>query len=53
MILITLILDDSHPLNDETDFLIRKRVNSCLHIRVYRPFKINPVKEEADKLIKI
>lgn len=46
-------LDDHHPLNDEDDFLVRKRMNSCLHIRVYRPYSITPVKEETEKLIKI
>lgn len=45
--------DDHHPLNDEDDFLVRKRMNSCLHIRVYRPFMIKPVTEEPEKLIKI
>lgn len=47
------ILDDHHPLNDEDDFLVQKRLNSCLHIRVYRPFALKPVTEEPEKLIKI
>lgn len=30
-----LIPDDLHPLNDEDDFLINKRHNSAVHIRVF------------------
>lgn len=29
------LLDDLHPLNDEDDFLIHKRKNSAIHIRVF------------------
>jgi len=47
------LVDDHHPLNDEDDFSIRKRMNSCLHIRVYRPFMIKPTPAEPEKLIKI
>lgn len=32
--------DDLHPLNDEEDFAIQKRKNSCLHIRIYRQSNI-------------
>lgn len=28
--------DDLHPLNDEEDFSVQKRKNSCLHIRIFR-----------------
>lgn len=28
--------DDFHPLRDDDDFTIQQRLNSCLHIRVYR-----------------
>lgn len=30
------IADDLHPLNDEEDFSIQRRKNSCLHIKVFR-----------------
>ncbi|XP_055303313.1 ribonuclease P protein subunit p20 [Sitodiplosis mosellana] len=30
------LIDDLHPLNDEEDFSIQKRKNSCLHIRIFR-----------------
>ncbi|XP_031625320.1 ribonuclease P protein subunit p20 [Contarinia nasturtii] len=30
------LTDDLHPLNDEEDFSIQKRKNSCLHIRIFR-----------------
>lgn len=30
------LIDDLHPLNDEEDFSIQKRKNSCLHVKVYR-----------------
>lgn len=30
------VTDDLHPLNDEEDFSIQKRKNSCLHIRIFR-----------------
>lgn len=48
-------LDDHHPLNDDDDFSIRKRMNSCLHVRVYRPFQLKNESKEAapEKLIKI
>lgn len=48
-----LYLDDHHPLNDDDDFLVRKRMNSCLHIRVYRPFMLKAVAAEPEKLNKI
>lgn len=38
--------DDLHPLNDEDDFLIHKRKNSALHIRV---FSTVPTREEEKK----
>lgn len=28
--------DDLHPLNDDEDFSIQRRKNSCLHIKVFR-----------------
>lgn len=30
------LTDDYHPLRDDEDFVIQKRLNSCLHIRIYR-----------------
>ncbi|XP_058128912.1 ribonuclease P protein subunit p20 [Anopheles ziemanni] len=30
------ITDDLHPLYDEDDFAVQRRMNSCLHIRIYR-----------------
>lgn len=50
-----IILDDHHPLNDEEDFSIKKRLNSCLHVRVYRPFQLKNEENLVvpDKLIKI
>lgn len=30
------LIDDLHPLNDDEDFSIQKRKNSCLHIRIFR-----------------
>uniref|UniRef100_A0A182PA34 DNA/RNA-binding protein Alba-like domain-containing protein n=1 Tax=Anopheles epiroticus TaxID=199890 RepID=A0A182PA34_9DIPT len=34
------ITDDLHPLHDEDDFMVQRRMNSCLHIRVYRTIKV-------------
>ncbi|XP_053680348.1 ribonuclease P protein subunit p20 [Anopheles nili] len=36
------ITDDLHPLHDEDDFMVQRRMNSCLHIRVYRSIKLKP-----------
>jgi ribonuclease P/MRP protein subunit RPP20 len=53
------LVDDHDPLNDEDDFSIRKRQNSCIHIRIYRPFSLTSSenKEQSEKptekLIKI
>lgn len=48
------VLDDHHPLNDEDDYSIRKRMNSCLHIRLYRPYSLVKPKEEVEnQLIQI
>jgi len=33
------LIDDFHPLHDDDDFSLQKRLNSCLHIRVYRHSK--------------
>lgn len=33
------VTDDFHPLHDDEDFTLQKRLNSCLHIRVYRHSK--------------
>ncbi|XP_049286329.1 ribonuclease P protein subunit p20 [Anopheles funestus] len=34
------ITDDLHPLHDEDDFMVQRRMNSCLHIRMYRTIKV-------------
>ncbi|CAO1443666.1 unnamed protein product [Diamesa hyperborea] len=47
------LVDDHHPLNDEEDFSINKRLNSCLHIRVFRQYKMNKTAIEPEKLIKV
>uniref|UniRef100_A0A182JYI9 DNA/RNA-binding protein Alba-like domain-containing protein n=1 Tax=Anopheles christyi TaxID=43041 RepID=A0A182JYI9_9DIPT len=36
------ITDDLHPLHDEDDFMVQRRMNSCLHIRLYRTIKVKP-----------
>uniref|UniRef100_A0A182S8A1 Uncharacterized protein n=1 Tax=Anopheles maculatus TaxID=74869 RepID=A0A182S8A1_9DIPT len=36
------ITDDLHPLNDECDFMVQQRMNSCLHIRMYRKINVKP-----------
>uniref|UniRef100_A0A182N4N8 Thioredoxin domain-containing protein n=1 Tax=Anopheles dirus TaxID=7168 RepID=A0A182N4N8_9DIPT len=36
------ITDDLHPLHDEDDFMVQRRLNSCLHIRVYRTIQLKP-----------
>ncbi|XP_050078671.1 ribonuclease P protein subunit p20 [Anopheles maculipalpis] len=36
------ITDDLHPLHDEDDFMVQRRMNSCLHIRMYRTIKVKP-----------
>ncbi|CAD7078287.1 unnamed protein product [Hermetia illucens] len=33
------LVDDFHPLNDEDDYTIQQRMNSCLHIRIFRQSK--------------
>ncbi|KAJ6637495.1 Transmembrane protein [Pseudolycoriella hygida] len=33
------LIDDFHPLHDDEDFTLQKRLNSCLHIRIYRHSK--------------
>lgn len=38
--------DDLHPLNDDDDFEVKKRLNSCLHIRLYKIVDLNVVNEE-------
>uniref|UniRef100_A0A336NAI9 Ribonuclease P protein subunit p20 n=1 Tax=Culicoides sonorensis TaxID=179676 RepID=A0A336NAI9_CULSO len=38
------LTDDYHPLRDDDDFVIQKRMNSCLHIRVYRKLLDNNTK---------
>uniref|UniRef100_A0A2C9GR67 DNA/RNA-binding protein Alba-like domain-containing protein n=1 Tax=Anopheles arabiensis TaxID=7173 RepID=A0A2C9GR67_ANOAR len=34
------ITDDLHPLHDEDDFMVQRRMNSCLHIRLYRTITV-------------
>lgn len=34
-----LTVDNLHPLNDDEDFTIQQRMNSCLHIRIFRNSK--------------
>ena len=36
------LIDELHPLNDEDDFLIHKRKNSVLHIRVFSTVPVLP-----------
>lgn len=36
------ITDDLHPLHDEDDFNVQRRLNSCLHVRLYRTVKLKP-----------
>lgn len=39
MTTISFVSDDFHPLRDDEDFTLQKRLNSCLHIRVFRHSK--------------
>nr|XP_019549646.2 ribonuclease P protein subunit p20-like isoform X1 [Aedes albopictus] len=34
------VTDDLHPLKDDDDFSEQRRMNSCLHIRLYRTIKL-------------
>lgn len=36
------VTDDLHPLKDDDDFSEQRRMNSCLHIRLYRTIKLKP-----------
>lgn len=36
------VTDDLHPLKDDDDFSEQRRMNSCLHIRLYRTVKLKP-----------
>lgn len=50
------LVDDYFPEDDDDDFSIQKRLNSCIHIRIYRPYLLaseDDNKEEPEKLIKI
>lgn len=33
-----LFLDEHHPLHDDDDFLVKKRLNSAIHVKVFRPY---------------
>lgn len=41
------VTDDLHPLKDDDDFSEQRRMNSCLHIRLYRTVKIKPTSSAA------
>lgn len=36
------VTDDLHPLKDDDDFSEQRRMNSCLHIRLFRTIKLKP-----------
>ncbi|XP_058813063.1 ribonuclease P protein subunit p20 [Topomyia yanbarensis] len=37
------VTDDLHPLKDDDDFSEQRRMNSCLHIRLYRTVKLKTI----------
>lgn len=41
------LMDDFHPLQDDDDFTIQKRLNSCLHIRIYRQLLREPTLQQS------
>lgn len=41
------VTDDLHPLKDDDDFSEQRRMNSCLHIRLYRTIKLKPTNSAA------
>lgn len=41
------VTDDLHPLKDDDDFSEQRRMNSCLHIRLYRTVKLKPTGSAA------
>lgn len=41
------VTDDLHPLKDDDDFGEQRRMNSCLHIRLYRTIKLKPTNAAA------
>lgn len=41
------VTDDLHPLKDDDDFSEQRRMNSCLHIRLYRTIKLKPTSSAA------
>ncbi|XP_052866248.1 ribonuclease P protein subunit p20 [Anopheles cruzii] len=43
------ITDDLHPLHDEDDFGVQRRLNSCLHVRLYRTVKLRPATTSESK----
>lgn len=34
------LVDDFHPLKDDDDFAVQRRMNSSLHIRIFRHTKL-------------
>lgn len=41
------VTDDLHPLKDDDDFGEQRRMNSCLHVRLYRTVKLKPTTTAA------
>ncbi|XP_062535588.1 ribonuclease P protein subunit p20 [Armigeres subalbatus] len=41
------VTDDLHPLKDDDDFMEQRRMNSCLHIRLFRTIKLKPTNAVA------
>ncbi|EAT46246.1 AAEL002562-PA [Aedes aegypti] len=41
------VTDDLHPLKDDDDFSEQRRMNSCLHIRLYRTIQLKPTNSAA------
>lgn len=41
------VTDDLHPLKDDDDFGEQRRMNSCLHVRLYRTVKLKPASTSA------
>lgn len=41
------VTDDLHPLKDDDDFGEQRRMNSCLHVRLYRIVQLKPASTSA------
>lgn len=41
------VTDDLHPLKDDDDFGEQRRMNSCLHVRLYRTVQLKPASTSA------